>query len=811
MEPKNDPLVKYQRFPSHLAKDSEKSTEDFGLRTGKAIEYEWFKRKGNSSRFYDQWTEFHRLRLYARGEQSIRKYKDEMKVEGDLSMLNLDWTPVPIIPKFVDIVVNGMSDRDFAVKAYAQDAMSSESRSSYQEMLEADMIAKDVLMDTRDAFGVDAFNVDPEMLPSNDEELSLHMQLNYKPAIEIAEEEAISTVFDFNNYPDIKRRVDYDMTVLGLGIAKHTFNFDGGVVLEYVDPAEVIHSYTEDPNFEDVFYWGEVKQIPITELKKIKPDISDEELEDIKKTNSVWNNEYAIMRPYNDDNLMQEDIVNVMFFNYKTDKTFVWKKKFLDNGGERVIERDEDFMPPEGDDAMFVRVEKKIDVWYEGAMVLGTDHLLKWDMCKNMVRPEAAFQKVYSNYVACAPRLYKGNYESLVRRMIKYADLIQMTHLKLQQVQSRVVPDGVFIDVDGLNDIDLGDGAAYNPQEALKLYFQTGSVLGRSYTSDGEFNHAKVPIQEINHNSGHNKMQALIGMYNHYLNGIRDVTGLNEARDGSTPDPDALVGVQKLAALNSNTATRHILDAGMFITSRLAECVSLRVADILEYSDFKEEFSMQIGKYKVALLEEISKLHLHSFGIFLEVAPDEEEKALLEANITKSIDRDQITIEDSIDIREIKNIKLANQLLKLKRKNKEDKDFEREQQKMQMQGEINAQSAQAAAQSKMQAIDAEKQAKIEIEQAKSAYEIQLETARANLKKELMAEEFRYQMQLKGAESQNLKDRETYKEDRKDKRTDKQASQQSKMIDQRHNGKPPVNFESSEDNLQATDFSQFGPK
>jgi len=394
--------------------------------------------------------------------------------------------------------------------------------------------------------------------------------------------------------------------------------------------------------------------------------------------------------------------------------------------------------------------------------------------------------------------------------MMPYADLIQMVHLKLQQVMSRITPDGVYIDADGLNEIDLGNGASYNPHEALKMFLQTGSVIGRSFTQDGEFNNGKIPIQELNHNSGHNKIQALINSYNYYLNMIRDVTGINEARDGSTPDPDALVGVQKLAAANSNVATRHILDAGLDMTRDLAECVSLRIADILEYSDFAEEFAMQIGKYNVALLDEIKRLYLHSFGIFIEVAPDEEQKMRLEQDISLAIQRDQIDLDDKIDIMNMKNLKLASEMLKLRKREKLERDQAAEQQKMQMQGQINAQSAQQAAEAKMQAIQSESQAKMQLEQAKMQFDIQKMKEEANLKMMLMDREFRDQMGIKGEESKNLKDRETYKQDRNDARTKLQASQQSKMVQQRQQGTPPVDFESNEDSLDGFDFAEFNP-
>jgi len=799
-------------FPSQFVSDSEKATDEFGLQIGQAIQYEWFRKDGNGCRYYSQWRDFNRLRLYARGEQSVAKYKNELSIDGDLSYLNLDWTPVPILPKFVDIVVNGMSDRLFTVKAYAQDAVSADKRNQYQDIVEGDMVAKEALTKMSEAFGINPFSVNPMELPRDEDELKMHMQLKYKPSIEIAEEEAINTLLAENHYDDTRKRVDYDIATIGIGTIKHEFLAGDGVRVSYVDPANVVYSYTEDPYFKDCFYWGEIKTLPITELIKIDPSLTNKDLEEISQYSQSWYDYYNVAQFYDND-IFYKDTATLLYFNYKTTKKFVYKKKINDTGGSRVIEKDDTFNPPAEmmEEGNFEKVEKTIDVWYEGVMVMGTNIILKWQMMENMVRPKSATQNALPNYIAVAPRMYKGNIESLVRRMIPFADLIQITHLKLQQVISRVVPDGVFIDADGLNEVDLGTGAAYNPEDALRLYFQTGSVVGRSYTQDGEFNNARVPIQQLTASSGQSKMAALIGNYNHYMGMIRAVTGLNEARDGSTPDPNALVGVQKLAALNSNTATRHILDSSLFMTRSLAEALSCRVADILQYSDFKEEFTMQIGKYNVRILDQIRDLYIYDFGIFIEVSPDEEQKAQLEANVQMALSRGDIGLEDAIDIREIKNLKLANQLLKVKRANKFEQTQMVEMQKQQAQAQINMQSQQMAGEMAAKKIQLESQAKMQVKQAEVAFDIEKMRSEAELKKSLMAEEFSYQMRIKGIEVGALTNRENTKEEEKGKRIDRQNTQQSKLIEQRKNNLPSINFESNEDSLDGFDFAEFEPR
>ena len=804
--------IKAAAFPDQFVSDSEKNTSEYGLQIGQAIQYEWFRRDNGSCRFYNQWAEFNKLRLYARGEQSVAKYKNELAVDGDLSYLNLDWTPVPIIPKFIDIVVNGMSDRLFKVKAYAQDALSAEKRTQFQEMVEADMVAKPVLSQMTQDFGIDVFNVPEEELPETSEELELFMNLKYKPAIEIACEEAINTLLDENHYEETRKRVDYDIATLGIGICKHNFLLGQGVTVEYVDPVNVVYSYTEDPYFKDCFYWGEIKTVPMTELVKIDPELTNADLSEISKYSQSWYNYYNTAQIY-ENSMFYRDTATLLYFNYKTTNSFVYKKKRMADGTYKTVAKDPSFDPPEEmqQEGDFERVEKKIDVWYEGVMVMGTNILLQWRLMENMVRPKSANQFAWPNYVACAPRSYKGIMESLCKRMIPFADLIQVTHLKIQQVVARVVPDGVFIDADGLNEVDLGTGAAYNPEDALRLYFQTGSVVGRSYTGDGEFNNARVPIQQVTTNSGASKLQMLIGNYNHYLDMIRTVTGLNEARDGSTPDPNSLVGVQKLAALNSNVATRHILNGSLYITRTLSECLAVRTADVLKYADFADEFAMQIGKFNTAILNDIKELYIYDFGIFIELAPDEEQKAMLEQNIQMALSKQDINLEDAIDIREIHNIKMANQLLKLKRKRKQEQEQQQQMQMQQMQAQQQMEITQMKSQAEQQKVAMETESKMALEKAKAEYEVQKLTAEKELKLALMAEEFAYNMQLKGMEQSQIDAREKEKEKGKSKRISQQSTQTSKMIEQKKNDLPAIDFESNEDSLDGFDMAEFDPR
>ena len=794
-------------FPSQAVSDVEKMSLEYGAKVGSAIEHEWFGNNNNSNRYNTYRQSFHSLRLYSRGEQSIKKYKDELSVNGDLSYLNLDWKPVPIIPKFVDIVVNGMADRSYDIKAYSQDPAAIKERTDYVTNIVSDMQAKGFNDQVSQQFGIDMYKTDQSKLPQSNEELQLHMQLDYKQSIEIAEEEAINSVFDKNKYEYLSKRVNNDLVVLGVGALKNSFNKSEGIKVEYVDPADLVYSYTDSPYFDDIYYVGEVKQVYANELKKQFPELTEEELKEYTDKSSKYRDNSSFNKKEDDNNS-----ISVLYFEYKTYMSEVYKVKNTATGGKRAIKKNSNFNPPKNED--FEKVERVIEVVYEGVKILGTgnDKILKWELKKNMIRPKADTTKAMMSYSICAPKMYEGRIESLVGRITGFADMIQLTHLKLQQVMSKMVPDGVYLDADALAEIDLGNGTNYNPAEALNMFFQTGSVIGRSMTQDGDMNRGNRPIQELNTSAKGGKIQSLIQTYNYYLQMMRDVTGLNEARDGSMPDKDALVGIQKMAAANSNTATRHLLQSSLYITLSTAECIAMRISDVIEYSPTKESFIKSLGKFNVGTLEEMASLHLHDFGIFLELAPDEEEKARLENNIQMALQQNSINLEDAIDIREVRNIKLANQLLKIRRKAKQALDQQIAQQNIQQQAQANAAASERATAAEMQKAQALAQTESQMLQVKSQLDMQKMEREAQLKKELMQIEFQMNMQLRQAESDTLKQRESQKEDRKDQRTKIQATQQSEMIDQRKKEKGPKNFESAGfDNLEGFGLEQFEPR
>jgi len=774
-------------FPSQTVPDVEKSSIDYGRQVAQAIESEWWRQGGNGTRFATSYNRFHTLRLYARGEQPVQKYKDELAINGDMSYMNLDWKPVPVVSKFVDIVVNGMANKVFEINAYAQDPISLKKRTDYANAIYEDMLAKPYLQELKGTLGIDQYqSPDPANLPENKEELDLHMQLSYKQAVEIAEEEVIDNTLAKNKFDNVKKRFYYDLVTLGISAVKTQWNPANGVTIDYVDPANMIYSYTEDPNFEDIYYVGEIKQLTIPELAKQFPHLTEKQLEKIQQTKSYSNQQLYGWQTYD------QNTVQVLFFEYKTYNTQVFKIKETETGLEKALIKDDTFDPPKSD--KFSRVERKIEVLYQGCKVIGNNELVEWKLSENMTRPFADTTKVEMSYAIVAPRMYKGRINSIVSKITGFADMIQLTHLKLQQVIARMVPDGVFLDMDGLAEVDLGNGTNYNPAEALNMYFQTGSIVGRSMTQEGDMNPGKIPIQELATSTGQGKISSLISTYQYYLQLIRDVTGLNEARDGTVPDKNTLVGLQKMAANQSNVATKHILDAGLWLILRTCENIALKIGDSLKYPLTLNSLKSSVSTYNTGTLAEVQNLNLHDFGIYLVLEPEEEERQMLEQNIQMSLQQGGIDLEDAIDIRQIKNLKLANDVLKQKRKKKAEAMQEAQQAQAEAEGQAQAQASEAAAMAEVQKQEALTSSNIQFEQAKSQFEIQRLQTQAQLKQQELQFKHKFDMELKKIEVEAMKSKENLLEDRKDKRTKMEGTQQSKMIEQRNSSGLPTDFE-----------------
>lgn len=793
-------------FPDYLAPDEVKNTEEYGLQMAKAIEYEWFYRPqtGRCS-YYDKRDYYHNLRLYARGEQDTKIYRDLLTRDEDSSYTNYDWRPIQVVPKFIKLLTNQMTDRLFDIKAEAVDKYSTDLKDEYRKKLEKYVISKPVIEEIKQTMGMDLTPPNSDELPETQEEVDVFMNMKYKPAIEIAAEEAIKYTLELNDYEHIQSKIIEDVATIGLCGVKHYTDSQKGIQVKYVDPANMVYSYPTRANFSNVHYYGEVVRMTVNEVKRLSGDrFTDEEINSIAKLTSEWgryHGQYNTNEGYYREDDLNNMMIDVMFYTFKSTNTHSYKKKRMGNGGYRMTKKPSTFSKKDPNYKGY-DVEKRVyDVWYGGALILGTTKIFNYKLTENLVRTgDGLLNKTIPNYLLYAPDLYQNRAKSLVSTIIPYIDQMQQIHIKLQQQIAKARPNGIYIDVAGLNEIAIGDGNVLTPLEAVKIYDATGNVLGTSLTQEGEFNYGRQPIQELNNGVNAQGINALILSYNHYLNLVRDAIGIPQGADASLPHPDTLVGVQQQVALNSNTATRHILDSGLRISEMLGKAVSARIKDIFKYSNLKRAYINAIGKINVDLLKALENYHLHDLGVIITLKPDAQEMQFLEQNIATALSTDSITLDDAIDVRSISNIKLANEVLKVRRKRREQTKMQHEKEMEMTRAEGQAMLAERASQAKMQEMEFKTKSELAVVNAKSQAKMMELEKEAMVKAGLMDREFQYNRILQGQQSEIKERMEMSKEDRKDKRQTMNNNQQARIKQASQFNEAAPRFESSEDNI-----------
>lgn len=803
-------------FPSQLCSFEEKSSREFGLSVGRAISSEWFysysggDNSGANCLFYTQRNEMLRRRIYAKGMQPMTQYYKQIGVNGDSSFLNLSKKPISIIPKLIDIICNGMAKRDYSIKARAIDPLSQEFKTRYRQAKEEDMMAKEFDDKAKELMGFDSSNFPGEEPPETLEELDFHMDMEQKQSIEVSEEIAIDVTFEENRYTEkTENLIRKDLCILGVAWAKHRFVPSKGIIIDWVDPINKIQSATSDPFFTDTFYDGEFKRTLISEVLTDYPWLNNEEYknerEQLENASENWDQYYAI--PVND---RMKGTVNLLYFTYRTIRNNAQKVKEKATGEKIISKADEVFNEKTVKGKIdFKRIDLVEEVEFEGVLVLGTNVLLKWELTKNMARTKQNYQQIIRQYVGIAPNREAGYIDSLVARMIPAEDKIEIIELKAEQIIQKITPDGYVIDVSALADVDLGEGKVLQVQDHFDMLMESGSVLISTYNSGGDFQGQKLPISELRTGGSLEKLRELRNERTARLNELRDIIGLNNASDASSPDKDTLVGLQKLAALNSNIATRHILNGTIDIALRIANGVSYRLSDLLKYSPLKKSLVQKIGSKSVKALESIEDLSIADFAIFLELALDDEERAKLEADLSAEVQKGTIYTEDKYKILNIKNLKYAIAYLGILRKKKIKQEEEYKKQQTEQQTQSNIQSAQAAEQAKQQTAAMELQGKIQLQQAETQASVGKIIAQNQADKELMTLEYAEKTKLQYVINSGSVQKQEEAEDRKDERTAKQATQQSHLIKQREENGQPTDFVQKEEENQQID-EMFSP-
>jgi hypothetical protein len=776
-------------FPDPLASPIEKQSKEYGLRYAKAIEAQWGKMTDKSSLYGSRNEVFNRNRHYANGTQDTSIYKKLLTSlnpnDGDGSLLNIDYTPVPILPKFVRIVVNKILSRNPYPNLEAVDPLSSSEKNKEKQRLRTQVAIKDDLKDLKEQTGGLVLDVDPDQLPDSLEEADIFLETNIKTDAEIAAQVATNMTLSWNNFNDgTYRRCVNDLAALGMAVVKRSNDPNYGIKTEYVDPAMFIHGYTEDPFFEDIVYAGHIKEITVSELKRLAGgELTDEDLKKILKVASKKSDKYSMSRDYrsfsNKENY-SEYMVQVLDFEFISVDCMYFEEKENRYGNTGFYYEGFDYKERPG--SVYERTPYKMDLemLYGGTYVLGTNFVLNYGKCANVPKNIHDLSKCRLSYSPVATNLMDNMPKSMVDSCVGFADMLQITHLKLQQAIAKAKPDGLIIDIEGLENVQLGKGGELQPLELHDIYEQTGVFYYRSKNPEGGFQNP--PVREIG-NSIRN-INELIGLYNHYLRLIRDTTGINEAMDASSPKGDALVGVRNQAIAAGNNAIYDITNASMVLFKKVCEDIVKCIQIIPPESVLMKVYQNAIGDTNMEVLSSFSDLPMYNFGVQVHKEMEDEEKQFLEQNIQVALAQKEIDLEDAIAIRGMKDINQAERLLIVRRKKRMKEMQAMAQQNSQMQAQQAQQAAMAASQAKQQELQMEAQLKAQEMQLKNQLEAQLEQVKHGFRKEIEMIKASATLGFK-TEDQEFKEKlEVLKEDRKDDRVKKQTVEQSKLISQR---------------------------
>ena len=677
----------------------------------------------------------------------------------------------------------------------AIDPISTSAKNKQKKRIMNQVQMKEQLKALKEMTGGLVLDQDPDNLPDTMEEAEILLDTNIKTDAEVAGQIATNLTLEWNDFSDnIYRRCVQDLVACGMAVVKRDNDPTYGIKTSYVDPVKFIHSSTDDPNFSDMVYAGHIRTISLQELKRIAGDeLSEDQYKEIAKKSKSYNSDYnKLNQVYYDDTLgrnvygYEEYMVDVLDFEFISVDCMFFEEKENKYGNTGFYYEGFEYKEKSGK-GVYERTPHKMEISsvYGGMLVLDCDYLVNYGLKTNTPRNMHDVTRARMSYSVVATNLRDMMPKSMVEGCIGFADMLQITHLKIQQSIAKAKPDGLIIDIEGLENVQLGKGGELQPLELHDIYEQTGVFYYRSKNSEGGFQGA--PIQQIP-NSIRN-INELITLYNHYLKMIRDTTGINEMMDASTPKGDTLVGVQQQAIAAGNNATYDITNASTILFKQVCQDIVRCLQIIPPDSILMQIYQNAIGKENMSALSGFSDLPMYNFGVMIKKEMEDQEKVYLEQNIQQSLAQQQIDLEDAMAIRSLKDVNQAERLLIARRKKRMKEQQEQAQQNSQMQAQQAQQAQQAAAQAEQQRMQTEFQMEQQKMQLKTQMEMQLEEVRHQYRREIELIRAQATLGFK-TDDQEFKEKiEVFKETKKDDRVKKQAEEQAKLIDKRKGREP----------------------
>lgn len=736
-------------FPSHLISPADKG-KDWIMQYCKAA-WDSFETDNPRNIFYHARYRYEVIKSYALGNQSISKYRPLLGVdeESKEDWLAIDWSVIPIVPKFRRIALGKLNKIGYNITATPIDALANDEVEYYFAGVKAKLLMRE-----------QAMKVDPSLLEDpilqleqgeakDIEELEIQMNYTFKHNMAIEAEQAITLVLEQNQVEKLREQIKEDIFDYGVGGYKEYIDSNGAIKIRNINPRNIIINQCKNKDFSDAQYVGEVIEMTIADLKQMAGNqFTEEEYEDIARnvigrwgnpkewptSLSVYNKGYDKFRLRLLD--MEFFSVNEMVFEQRIDRrgNKIYARARYEDRNKRKDK--------------FERVAYK--VVYKGKWILGTNYIFDYGLATNMKRAKSSLMDTTMSYHIYAPEFWDMRAYGIMEQLIPIADAIQIAWYRLQNAINQARPKGIMIELGALEDIPLGAGGKkMTPMKVIDLYNKTGTLVYRKADQQGRMTNYK-PIEELENGLGRDVMTYYQIIQNH-IQMLRDITGMNEMTDGSTPDPRTLTTVAKLAYEGTNNALAHIIGGEKKLLESLSNAIVLRIQDVAEVGGVKG-YVRSLGSNTMKFFQTSPNLALYEFGIFIEDKPTDDQRAMLLQQVQAGQAGGMLDIEDAIVIQNTDNLKVAQQILAYKIKKRREQAQQDAMQQQQMNGQIQMQSAQAAEQAKQQTLQLEAQVKSQLIQVEKEMDAKL--LEMKYQYELMLEELRQTGKIKSKKIEN---------------------------------------------------------
>lgn len=645
-------------LPSPIAPDKVKVTNEYGLAVGKFILRAAMN--GDNNYYTIRNAQMDENMMYAAGKQPIKTYLDLLDIDPGQMFSKLKYHPRPIAPKFRDILINTIMEKDEWIECNALSLEIQKRKSDKVSDASFRMDHKNFIDDVQKQTGI-KFEDDSAVTPGSPEELKLWSKMNNKEREELLMQEGIRFVLMNNMWKSSKKRVIVgDIVDNGMCWSRIFLDNKNRIKIERVGPKQMIYGPTDTHTFEKVPYIGHLQRMSVVDARCKWPKFPEEKLYDLAVASRTLNPNLTLnidfqksfyaspIRPYD------SFLIDVFYFEYRVTKFKKYSKK-QDKNDNTIV----DYV--EGDDTKDTNLRQvPIPTIFCGAMPVAGDEVFEWGEMSNLLRNNNDFEDVSSSYsgfiINNLDTMLPLSPMSYCRSSIINMDLAM---LKMQQHLINAAPDGVKMDIDMITAVDFGAGIGkLGPLKLRQYRKQTGDIIYSSKGGLSGLGASAMPIEDAIHSMG-DKISQFITAYNFEYANLANYIGYNPQTDGSGTPDRLSPSVQQTQMEITNTATAHLYDGYISVFGSTGKKISILLWQTLKYGNENSLYLKLLGQNNVDFIRYRTDIVASNYLTDVTVDMSQKERQFLEELILQALNAQSIEIEDALFIKKTNDVDLA--------------------------------------------------------------------------------------------------------------------------------------------------------